>query len=135
MNAQEIDFAYKVRHALNEKIDHLPENVVENLANSRKNALLRKKNGSPLRAFVRQGIFAGHIGNFFGDPTYYWLSRIGATLTLVVLVTGLMGIYHAEEQHHIKTTADMDIAVLSDELPPSAYLDHGFKKYLQNQGG
>jgi hypothetical protein len=135
MNAQELDFAYKVRHALNEKIDHLPEDVVEGLASSRKMALSRKKKDSPLRAFVRQNVFAGHIGNFFSDPAYFWLGRVGGAITLAVLVTGLMGIYNSEEQHHIKETADMDIAVLSDELPPSAYLDHGFKNYLQKRGG
>jgi len=135
MNAQELDFAYKVRHALNEKIDQLPENVIESLASSRKIAISRKKSGPPLHAFVRQNAFAGYLGNFFGDPSLYWLSRLGAAVTVAVLISGLMGIYQAEEQHHIKETADMDIAVLSDDLPPSAYLDHGFKNYLQNRGG
>ncbi len=135
MNAQDLDFAYKVRHALNETTDQLPQGVVDNLASSRKIALSRKRKNSPLRVFVRQNIFAGYIGNFFGDPAYYWLSRVAATLTLAALVAGLMGIYHVEEQHHINETADMDIAVLSDELPPSAYLDHGFKQYLQKRGG
>ena len=135
MNAKELDFAYKVRHALNEKIDQLPPNVVENLASSRKLAISRKKNNTPLHAFVRQNAFAGYIGNFFGDPSYYWLSRLGGAITVAVLISGLMGIYHTEEQHQIKETADMDIAVLSDDLPPSAYLDHGFKNYLQKRGG
>jgi hypothetical protein len=134
MNAQELDFAYKVRHALNESIDQLPKNVVENLESSRKHAISRKRKDSPLRVFVRQHLLAGNVGNFFSDPAYYWLSRVGTAITLAVLVTGLMGIYHVEEQHRIQETAEQDIAVLSDELPPSAYLDHGFKNYLQKRG-
>lgn len=134
MNANELDFAYKVRHALNEKIDHLPQNVVENLANAREKALSRKRSDSPLRAFVRQGTFAGHIGTFFSDPATYWLSRAGAAIALAVLVTGLMGIYHDEQQHHIQEAAEMDAAVLSDELPPNAYLDPGFRNYLHKRG-
>jgi hypothetical protein len=29
--------------------------------------------------------------------------------------------------------AELDAAVLSDELPLSAYLDHGFNAYLENR--
>ena len=38
-----------------------------------------------------------------------------------------------EQQKHISDTADIDAAVLSDELPLSAYLDHGFSAYLARQ--
>lgn len=134
MNAQELDFAYKVRHALNEKIDLLPENVTEKLASSRKIALSRKKAHSPLRAFVRQNALAGYVGDFFSHPSTYWLSRLATLATLAILVTGLMGIYQSEEQHQIKETAIMDVAVLSDELPPNAYLDPGFKNFLNKRG-
>ncbi len=134
MNSQELDFAYKVRHALNEKIDLLPENVVEKLASSRNFALSRKKAHSPLRVFVRQHALAGYVGDFFSHPSTYWLSRMATLATLAVLVTGLMGIYQAEEQHQINETANMDVAVLSDELPPNAYLDPGFKNFLSKRG-
>ena len=133
-NAQELDFAYKVRHALNEKLDDIPQNITENLASSRKTALSLKKKGSPLRVFVRQNVLAGPVGAFFSDPAYYWLSRIGAMLTIVALVGGLMGIYHVEKQRKLHEAAEIDIAVLSDELPPSAYLDNGFKAYLNKRG-
>ena len=41
-----------------------------------------------------------------------------------------MGIYQAEQQQRISELAELDAAVLSDELPLSAYLDHGFNAYL-----
>ncbi|MBS1188049.1 MAG: hypothetical protein H6R04_2067 [Burkholderiaceae bacterium] len=133
-NAQELDFAYKVRHALNERTDDLPTNVTENLASSRKIAISRKKKDSPLRVFVRRNVFAGQVGAFFGDPAYYWLSRVGALLTVAALLGGLSGIYHAEKQRKLHESAEIDIAVVSDELPPSAYLDNGFKAYLDKRG-
>ena len=43
------------------------------------------------------------------------------------------GIYHHEQQRRIAEIAELDAAVLSDELPLSAYLDHGFNAYLANQ--
>ena len=134
MNAQELDFAYKVRHALNEQIDHLPDSVVKSLAASRAKALARKRSDAPLRALVQQNALAGAVGGFFSNPAYYWFSRLAAVSALAVLVTGLMGIYHVEEQQHIKEFAEMDAAVLADELPPKAYLDPGFKHFLNKRG-
>ncbi|RJX32015.1 MAG: DUF3619 family protein [Oxalobacter sp.] len=134
MNDREIDFAYKVRHALNERLDQLPEKVVERLASAREMAISRKKEEAPLRVFARQNVFAGYIGNFFTNPATYWLSRFSAAIVMAVLITGVMGVYHAEEQRQLQETARMDAAVLSDELPPDAYLDPGFKNYLHRKG-
>ena len=50
--------------------------------------------------------------------------------SMIVLVIGLVGIYQFEQQQRINEIADIDAAVLSDELPLSAYLDHGFSTYL-----
>ena len=57
-NAQELNFGYKVRHALNEQLDALPPSKTERLASARKAALSRKKSDSPLRIFVRQKALA-----------------------------------------------------------------------------
>ncbi len=51
-------------------------------------------------------------------------------LPLLVLVAGMVGIYQYEKQQRIEDIAELDAAVLSDELPLSAYLDHGFNAYL-----
>jgi hypothetical protein len=134
MNNQELNFAYKIRHALNESLDNLPENVTERLVHARQIAIKRKKADSPLFAAIRQTALAGNVGAFFQDQ-YSWLRRMGLTLPALVLVCGLMGIYQYEEQHQIRETADIDVAVLSDELPPSAYADSGFKVYLERRGG
>src|ERR1035437_10166723 len=74
MNAKESNFAYKVRHALNENIDLLPTTTTERLASARKFALSRKKKYSPLRARVPQATLAGRFGNFFDEP-FSWLTR------------------------------------------------------------
>jgi hypothetical protein len=59
-----------------------------------------------------------------------WLGRMGMVLPLLALVGGLAGIYQYEQQERIADLAEIDAAVLSDELPLSAYLDHGFNAYL-----
>ncbi|HZV65746.1 MAG TPA: DUF3619 family protein, partial [Telluria sp.] len=49
MNSDNINFAYKVRHALNENLDNLPASTVDRLASARKIAVSRKKAQAPAR--------------------------------------------------------------------------------------
>jgi len=70
------------------------------------------------------------------------VSRIGAALArlahaaprlrwpLAALVAGLFAIAYFEDQQRTAELADIDAAMLSDDLPLTAYLDHGFNAYL-----
>ena len=129
MNTEEINFAYKVRHALNENLDILPASTANRLASARKIALSRKKNDAPLHMLASQRALAGQIGNFFNEPLS-WIGRMSLAIPVIVVVIGLIGIYQAEQQQRISEMADIDVAVLADELPLTAYLDHGFNAYL-----
>ena len=128
MNTGELDFAYKVRHALSESIDKLPASTAERLASARKVALTRQKKESALRVFISQRTFAGDVGHTFNTPLT-WLGRAGLMVPVAALFALLTSIYEVE-QKHIRNTAEMDAAVLTDELPLSAYLDNGFNAYL-----
>lgn len=132
MNAQEKNFAYKVRHALNERLDDLPGSVTERLAHARSMAVARKKQKAPVYIAVFKNAFAGMTGAPAGQSS--WLRRIGLGFPALVLAIGLMGIVHFEEQRQISETATIDMAVLSDELPPAAYTDIGFNAFLENHG-
>lgn len=129
----EINFAYKVRHALNENLEHLPPAKTDRLAQARKAALARKKNDAPVLVTAPQRVLATSASGSFGQRLS-WLGRMGVALPLLALVVGLVGVYQVEEQHRISDMAEIDAAVLSDELPLSAYLDHGFNAYLAKRG-
>ena len=78
MNAREINFAYKVRHALNEQLEQLPEATVDRLAAARKQAMaVRRQDATPLRSHVLIPALAGSAGaggGFFGNAAP-WLGR------------------------------------------------------------
>jgi hypothetical protein len=131
MNIDDLNFAYKVRHALNEKLDNLPTSTTDRLASARKTAVSRKKAHSAVR--VSQRALAGQAGNFF-SAHFSWINRVGVAVPLLVLVAGLAGIYQYEEQQRIAEIAELDAAVLADELPLTAYLDTGFNAYLTQRG-
>ena len=133
MNAREINFAYKVRHALNEQLDQLPSATTDRLASARMQALsVKRKEHTPLRAFAAVPVLATTSGGAMRGLSP-WLNRAGLIIPAIVLAVGLTGMYNYEQQKHITETADIDAAVLSDDLPLSAYLDHGFSAYLARQ--
>lgn len=132
MNASDINFAYKVRHVLNENLDTLPTSSIDKLAAARKIALSRKKADRPSRLLVSGQILAGHIGNLFNEPLS-WATRLGIAAPLLAGILLFIGLYQFEQQQRIKDTADIDVAVLSDDLPLNAYLDHGFNAYLDKK--
>lgn len=129
MNTDDLNFAYKVRHALNEKLDQLPEPTTERLAAARKAALARKKPDAPARVAARKNVLAGIATHLLAEPLS-WLGRMGVAIPLLVLGVGAVGIYQFEQEQQIAELAELDAAVLSDELPLSAYMDHGFNAYL-----
>jgi hypothetical protein len=129
MNADDLNFAYKVRHALNEHLDQLPPSATERLAAARKLAVSRKKAHAPVRVAQRQ--LAGNVGAFFSSSMF---GKMAVIVPLLALVVGLAGIYEYEEQQRIAELAELDAAVLSDELPLTAYLDQGFNAYLAQRG-
>jgi hypothetical protein len=133
MNPKQINFAYKVRHALDQNLDNLPISAAEKLASARKLALSRKKADMPLRVQAHQNSVAGQVGSFLNDPLP-WVSKISFVIPAIVLITGLVGIYQFEKQQRITDIAEIDALVLSDELPLSAYLDNGFNAYLAKRG-
>ncbi|MGZ3252900.1 MAG: DUF3619 family protein [Burkholderiaceae bacterium] len=132
MNNSQINFAYKVRHALNENLDALPISSIDKLASARKIALSRKKAERPSGLLVSGQQLAGHVEHFFGEPIS-WLGRLGIAAPLLAGALLVVGLYQFEQQQRISDTADIDAAVLSDDLPLSAYLDHGFNAYLDRK--
>ncbi|MES2740615.1 MAG: DUF3619 family protein [Pseudomonadota bacterium] len=126
MNTDDLNFAYKVRHALNETLDHLPPATTDRLASARQLALARKKAHA---AAPSVGMLARWRARFAAQPAS-WVGRMGVAVPLLALAAGMVGVYQYEQEQRIADLAEVDAAVLSDELPLSAYLDHGFNAYL-----
>jgi hypothetical protein len=128
MNTDDINLAYKLRHALNEHIDALPASTTERLAAARARAVARKKADAPVRKQQVRPLFSMHAMLSMSG-----LGRIAVAVPLMAALFGLAGMYQYEQQQRIADLAELDAAVLSDELPLTAYLDHGFNAYLAAQ--
>ena len=135
MNNKELQFAYRVKRALDTNLERLPESTTQSLAEARRVALARKKTTTPVRAVAPQFALAGALGgNFTPSSSFSWLGRLGVAIPLLAGVMLFAGLYEHEHKQRISALAEIDAGVLSDELPLSAYLDHGFNAYLAQQG-
>ena len=128
-DTHDLEFAYKVRRALNESAENIPNSALERLASARKIALSKKKQAAPVAVRSFSGALAGNSGFSFQGPSSL-IGKLGIAFPLLVLVIGLFGIYEYEQQQRITDLAEIDVAVLVDELPPDAYLDTGFRAFL-----
>ncbi len=124
MNNDDINLAYKIRHALNENLDQLPASTTERLAAARALALSRKKAEAPRK---RAGF---DVRSLFDMQ---WMKGVAVAAPLLAMVIGLASVYQVEREQRTAELADLDAAVLSDDLPLTAYTDHGFNAYLAQQ--
>jgi hypothetical protein len=60
-----------------------------------------------------------------------WWTRIGSVVPLVALVAGLVAISVMQEKNRTDELAEIDSALLTDDLPPAAYTDPGFAQFLK----
>ncbi len=114
---------------LSHAAERLPYDITERLRFSREQAVARscaaqhQLETAPVLAAVGRAAVLG------GPPTF-WL-RLASFLPLAVLMTGLVLIQQHYDHSQIAVAAEVDAALLADELPPAAYRDLGFTLFLQ----
>ena len=131
----EFEFAHKICHALDENAASLPATTINRLAAARRIALARKKpEAAAARAFVPVLAPAGAAFGLQRAPLPERrvppLRRFMRVLPILALVGGVAVIAYWENLQRAAELADIDAAMLNDELPLNAYLDHGFNAYL-----
>ena len=130
----EIQFANKVRQALNECIrleGRISERVAERLRAAREQALSRRRIAAgakrePALAWARRTA-AGVIGGFGGLGGF----SLRLVLPTALLVAGLIAIYSWQQEQRAADVEELDAQLLSDDLPIDAYLDRGFETWLK----
>lgn len=122
--------ALRISARLSEAADGLPYDISERLRASRVQALAKRKVQS-----VRTASSLSHAGGSVsltlgGDHLSMW-ERLAAMLPLFALVVGLIAINVVQDQNSSDEIAEIDTALLTDDLPPSAYADQGFVQFLK----
>src|SRR3569832_1288953 len=112
----------------------LPYVVIERLRASRTQALAMRKRAAALRA-AHTVLASGGAATLSGDDDFSLWNLIASALPLIALVAGLVFIHVAQNERRANEVAEVDAALLTDDLPPSAYADPGFIQFLKQNGG
>lgn len=116
----------RIRTALDYGVRALPANTLSTLATARANALERQL--APGAVFtIRLKLASASVGVFHHLPT---LAR--DLMLILALAASVVGAWYWNNFEQAAANADIDSALLSDELPPAAYLDRGFQTWLSN---
>jgi hypothetical protein len=135
----EVEFAYRVRQALNEGAERLPYRVVARLEQARRKALAHQKASLDRPLWVPALRFAGKGGALaaLDEPTsaWLWVRRLGLVVPLAALTVGFVSIYQRAQEQVIAEHANMDLAVLLDDTPIDTYADKGFGVMIRDEQG
>lgn len=121
-------FGLHVAALLSEQSEQLPHDVSERLKVARQQAISARR-----RPVAVAGTAVRHHGatlSLGGGSEPRWLRWV-SVLPLLVLVAGLFLIQYEHRQELIEVAADIDAALLGDDLPPAAYRDAGFVEFLK----
>ena len=120
-------FAKRVTSLLNTSSHELSGDTQDRLREARLLAVNRAK---PELVFVRS-VQTAHPGNknFSWEKPLWSLSSW--LIPIAIVVFGLIAIAEWQEDQRIKDIANVDIALLTDDVPPDAFVDNGFMAYLK----
>lgn len=134
LSAQDL-FARNVTARLSEGSTKLPHDISERLRIARMQALAHRKQAVMRSATVVASQGGGTAALTFGNPggsgSPGWWTRFATALPLVALVAGLLTIYVVQNDLRADELAEVDTALLTDDLPTAAYTDPGFVEFLK----
>jgi hypothetical protein len=118
----------QVAARLSEGTRQLPHEVSERLRAARVRAVAGRKleAAAPVRVYALAG-----AGRRVDDGLSLW-GRLASVVPMVVLAAGLVTIHVIQNDVRASEIAEVDAALLTDDLPPEAYADPGFLRFLKS---
>jgi hypothetical protein len=110
----------------------LPYDISERLRAARAQAVSARKIAKIQAVPATASANGGSTLTWGSDEGFSLWSRIGSILPLIALVAGLLVINSLQTDKLVQELAEVDSALLTDELPPDAFADPGFVQFLKN---
>ena len=129
METTQNQFGLRIAAHLDAAVADLPHDISERLRVARTRAVAARATSvqtSP-QTVVQNGLALLNGGD---EGLNIW-NRIGSLLPLIALVAGLATIKNFVDDDRANQLAEVDAAILADDLPPSAYADPGFLQFLK----
>ncbi len=133
-------YARQITSILSTGLNDMPYDISERLRASRMQALAQRKQEvtlkRPVPAYTIVGNTMGHALGLShtqgGDSDRNrWFNAFISAVPILALVIGMVIINIAQDENGIHEVAEVDAALLTDDLPPEAYSDPGFVQFLK----
>jgi hypothetical protein len=126
-------FGRVVAARLSEAATSLPHDISERLRVARLQALAKRPQVQAASDLMSNGGHSATLTIGGGDHHGFGLWRwIASMLPLLALVAGLIALNALIGDERARELADIDAALLTDDLPPAAYTDPGFLQFLKS---
>lgn len=109
----------------------LPRDIGERLRAARVQALARRKMAG-MQTTGTVSVSGGQAALGSGDEGFSLWHRIASALPLIALAAGLIAVHVIQNERRASEVAEVDTALLTDDLPPAAYADPGFVQFLKS---
>ena len=129
-DALEARAARRLTSALSRRADDLPHEVTERLRVARLRAVERAREFRKLSTASAHQAQGGGTLAMSGPPS--WWLRLASVMPLALLLVGLLFIQRSYVDQQVRAAAEIDAAILTDDLPPQAYSDPGFAEFLRS---
>jgi len=133
-DASQDRFGRSVAARLSASTDELPHEISERLKAARMLALT-KRNVLRLQTASAVSGSNGTATLNLGTELNGFMTWLASCLPLIALVGGLLAITLVQEEKRTNELAEVDVELLTDELPPAAYTDPGFAQFLRMNHG
>ena len=135
LDALQSRFALRVASHLTERSADLGPEWGERLRVAREQALERARQRRRATVASDLPVATSRGGSaVLGRGGASWWVRLATVLPALALAAGLFTIQRLQDNAQISTAAEVDAALLADDLPPSAYRDVGFVEFLMTPG-
>ena len=124
-------FGLKTASYLSAGTANLPYDISERLRAARVQAVSGRKLARQQAATASAAQGTGSVLSWGADEGFSLWNRIGSVLPLVALVVGLLTINSLQADSFVQELAEVDSALLTDDLPPDAFSDPGFVQFLK----
>jgi hypothetical protein len=123
-------FGLKIAARLNEQ--PLPHDISERLRVARMQAMARiPKLQAQTACTTGMSGGAAVLGGGSFEDNFNLFNRIASVLPLLALVLGLVFVSAMTDDDNVREIADIDVQLLTDDLPPAAHTDAGFAQFLK----
>jgi len=124
-------FALKAVSYLSKNASELPHDISERLRVARAQAVAKRKIAKIQTAGSAVNLGGSAAMTWGSSDGLSWWGRVGSFMLLIALVVGMLAINSVQSDNRAQEIAEVDAALLTDDLPPAAFSDPGFLQFLK----